>query len=268
MKNYLFFVEGNQDIALLYRILKDFLSFTEIKNSKIINEPFEKLVNKPFPFKKNSLNIFNEIPTFFQKEEKQICIINANGETNLLFRLDKFFDSTENDNIENIEKFVIFADGDLKNKEDKIVELKNYVEVEDKKRRLTYIKNDSFKNGAIDFKVGDLDINVDIFIFPNNEASGRIENILLENLKKSYNALYSETVNHFENLENKKIVSWSNENSDKDKAFIGCIGNIIVPSASNVTLISNKEFKWFDSDNVTKNLSTLIAFLKNVLGEN
>ncbi len=267
MENHIFIVEGNQDIALLHRILTECLLLKEIKNIKKLNETLQLLVKKSFPFDKNSLNIFNEIPMFFEKNEKQICIINANGETNLLYELDTFFHKIHVEDIEKISSFTIFADGDLKNKQEKILELKNYIEPRDKKRKLTFISENSFIDDTLAFNVDGVNVKSNIFIFPNNKDSGRIENILLENIKDTYKNLHDETITHFENIKGVCNIIWSDENSYRDKALIGCIGNIIIPSASNVTLISNKDFEWINRENMTDDLKVLIAFLEGVLGE-
>ncbi|MFV0519322.1 MAG: DUF3226 domain-containing protein [Lachnospirales bacterium] len=269
MNNYVFFVEGNQDVAMLYRVLTDFLGFTEIKSYKKIenNIIFAKKVKTKFPFKKNSLNIFNEIPMFFEKGDKQICVINANGEANLLYKLDTFYDIQDNNEFESIEKFIIFADGDLKTKDEKIEELKTYIQPKEKNRKLKYIKENSFKNDCLEFNVHGVDVQANLFIFPNNNDKGRLENILIENLKNNYSCLHKETILHFENLEKNCNIQWADTNSDRNKALVGCIGNIIIPSASNVTLISNKDFQWIDKENISKDLKILIDFLKGMLGE-
>ncbi len=267
MNNYIFIVEGNQDIALLYRILIDFFEFEEIKNPKKLNSVLKKLVKDKFPFRKGSLNIFNEIPMFFEKDDKQICIINANGESNLLYKLDTLFQKFDVKEIESISGFIIFADGDLKNRTEKINELKKYIVVEGK-RKLEYIKENSFENDSLAFSVDGVDVRANLFIFPNNNDKGRLENILLENLQNNYGCLYKETISHFENLEKNCNIEWADTNSDRDKALIGCIGNIIIPSASNVTLISNKDFGWIDKENLSEDLKILIDFLKSMLGVN
>ena len=44
----------------------------------------DKLIIRNFPFYKNSLNVFNKIPTFIKKRIHKFVLINAAGETKLL----------------------------------------------------------------------------------------------------------------------------------------------------------------------------------------
>lgn len=83
MENYVFVVEGNHDIAYLGKILKT-IGYDELKHKEELNDIMVEFIPKKFPFKDNSLNIFNYVPYFFVKDKKQIAIINADGEKNIL----------------------------------------------------------------------------------------------------------------------------------------------------------------------------------------
>ena len=59
----------------------------------------------------------------FIKEDTQVCIINAAGETKLLKVLNSVLKKLEFNEMELIDKVVVFCDGDLKDKEEKIVDI-------------------------------------------------------------------------------------------------------------------------------------------------
>ncbi|MGL5616301.1 MAG: hypothetical protein ACRDD2_08745 [Sarcina sp.] len=83
MKRFLVIVEGAHDIAFLGKLLKT-LDYKEIRNIKDIDLLLQKLIPKNFPFVDDKLSIFNFVPFFYKKEDKQIVILNANGEQNIL----------------------------------------------------------------------------------------------------------------------------------------------------------------------------------------
>ena len=49
--------------------------------------------------------------------------------------------------------------------------------------------------------------------------------------------------------------NWDDRNSKFEKAKIGIVGNILIPSASNTTLISNNRIKWISTDSIQTNKS-------------
>lgn len=87
MNHYLFIVEGAHDVALVSSILR-VLKFKCIKNYNQINHPFNKLIIDKFPYDKSNLDIYNKLPPFYIKEDKNICIISADGEMKLIKSLD------------------------------------------------------------------------------------------------------------------------------------------------------------------------------------
>ena len=118
MSHYLFVVEGIHDVAIISKILM-LMEFKEVDRDDQILKPMDKLIIRNFPFYKNSLNVFNKIPTFYKKEDTQVCIINAAGETKLLKVLNSVLKKLEFNEMELIDKVVVFCDGDLKDKEEK-----------------------------------------------------------------------------------------------------------------------------------------------------
>ena len=182
MSHYLFVVEGIHDVAIISKILM-LMEFKEVDRDDQILKPMDKLIIRNFPFYKNSLNVFNKIPTFYKKEDTQVCIINAAGETKLLKVLNSVLKKLEFNEMELIDKVVVFCDGDLKDKEEKIVDI---VErgFEGKKNKIDRFSREEILNQTLKIiEVEDFTIPFEFYVFPNNKDSGRLENILLETPK-------------------------------------------------------------------------------------
>lgn len=61
---------------------------------------------------------------------------------------------------------------------------------------------------------------------------------------------------------------WNPTNSKLEKAKIGIVGNILLPSSSNTTSISNKEVNWISihTKDKVKEINHLYNFLKSKIG--
>ena len=116
MDNYIFIVEGAHDVALLGSILK-LLKFKNVRNISKLNEVFKNLIPTSFPFDEESLNIFNVVPSFYKNNNKCICIINANGEMNLIEKIDSSLDKIGLNNCKYLTKVIIFCDADTEDRE-------------------------------------------------------------------------------------------------------------------------------------------------------
>lgn len=259
MKNYLFIVEGNHDISLLSKLLHKFFDFHEVKNKKELTEMFQKNLPNGYPFKKDRLSVFNFVPVFLATKEIQVCIKNAGSENNLLTELDDLIDRWKIEDLYQLEKIVIYADGDLNDKNQKINKLKSHVN-----ENLNYITQDSFQESKV--KIENYDLDIEIFIFPNNSSKGRIEDILLESLKVTYPDLLEKANLYLESVSDKYRNKWNEGNSKREKALIGCIGNVINSGASNTALISSNEFQWIDVE--SKYISVIRTYLDMILNNN
>ena len=86
--------------------------------------------------------------------------------------------------MELIDKVVVFCDGDLKDKEEKIVDI---VErgFEGKKNKIDRFSREEILNQTLKIiEVEDFTIQFEFYVFPNNKDSGRLENILLETINQ------------------------------------------------------------------------------------
>lgn len=245
MDHYLFIVEGAHDVALISSILR-VLKFRCIKDVNNVIKPFNNLLIDKFPCEKNSLENYNKIPSFYDKENKNICIISADGETKLIKALDNAISKFRLDELDEITKVVIFCDGDLKGREEKISEL---IKISFPKNNDLEISKDKLIEGFLSLNNIDIiSIDTEFFVMPNNKDSGRLEQILIEAIKSVDKTLLEEVDIFLANIPNQYKSKWSESNSRYDKTRISCVGNVKNPASSMGSLIGSS--KWITSDTV------------------
>lgn len=264
MSHYLFVVEGIHDVAIISKILM-LMKFKEVERDDQILKPMDKLINRHFPFHKNSLNVFNKIPTFYKKEDTQVCIINAAGETKLLKVLNSILKKLEFNEIELIDKVVVFCDGDLKNKKDKIVDVVNRG-FEGKNNPIDIFSKDDILNETLKImQVDNFTIPFEFFVFPNNKDSGRLENILLEAINQVDSELLCDVEEFLNNIPDKYKQEWSKTNSKYEKTKIACVGSVLNPGAANGVHIRNSNWINEDTINNTNALRLIYDYIDNIL---
>lgn len=261
MDNYIFIVEGAHDVALVGSILK-LLKFKNVRNINNLNEVFKNLIPTSFPFDEESLNIFNVVPCFYKNNNKCICIINANGEMNLIEKIDSSLDKIGLNNCKYLTKVIIFCDADTENREAKIEGLIDKSFDEDNEFRF---EKENLIQKRILLEGFNIKIPFDFYVFPDNENPGRIEEVLLEIIKREDKELLEKTDKFLNSIPDQYKSKWSDENSQLDKTRISCVGNIKKPAASMGAIIEKS--KWIKKDTVDNcvYLNGIYMYLKNEL---
>ncbi|MEG1311522.1 MAG: DUF3226 domain-containing protein [Romboutsia sp.] len=262
MNHYLFIVEGAHDVSLVSSILR-VLKFRCIKDITHIIPPFNNLLMDRFPLEKNSLDLYNKIPTFYAKENKNICIISADGEMKLIKALDNAISKFRLEELDDLTKVIIFCDGDLKNREDKISEL---IRLSFPKGNDLEINKEKLRDGFLSLKyVEIINIEMEFFVMPNNKDSGRLEQILIEAIKLVDKELLEDVDIFLSNVPKEYKTKWSESNSKFDKTRISCVGNVKNPASSMGSLIGSS--KWITSDTVKncKLLGGIYKYIENVV---
>lgn len=241
MKNFLIVVEGAHDIAFLGKILKN-MNFKEMKHVNEIYPALKKLIPNSFPFTEDKLNIFNFVPFFYKKDNQQVAIVNANGEQNILNKIENILGEYTIEEIKQINKILIFADGDLKNRVEKI---ESILDIDFLQKEFEFLKREDLylENPRVDI-CGKFDIALDYFIFPDNESPGRLEDIILEAIKFNERDLLDITNSYLDEICPSYKINWNSANSKEEKSKIGIIGNILVPGAGNTALIHSDKINW------------------------
>lgn len=264
IKNFLIIVEGAHDNAFLGKILKN-LDFEEIKSIKEIYPVLKKLIPNNFPFIDNKLNIFNFVPFFYKKDNKQVVIVNADGEHNILDKIEYILGEYTIEEIKQINRILIFADGDLKNRVEKI---ESILDIDFSQKEFEFLNREDLllENPRIDI-LHKFEIALDYFIFPDNQSKGRLEDIILESIKLSESDLLDITTYYMNEISPSYKRKWSSSNSKEEKSKIGIIGNILIPGAGNTALIHSDKINWLSLSQKDKicSLDRVYSFLDEKL---
>ena len=226
MSHYLFVVEGIHDVAIISKILM-LMKFKEVDRDDQILKPMDKLIIRNFPFYKNSLNVFNEM--------------------------------------ELIDKVVVFCDGGLKDKEEKIVDI---VErgFEGKKNKIDRFSREEILNQTLKIiEVEDFTIPFEFYVFPNNKDSGRLENILLETINQVDSELLYNVEEFLKNIPNEYKQEWSVENSKYEKTKIACVGSVLNPGVANGVHIRDSHWISKETINNSQALKLIYDYIDNIL---
>lgn len=262
MRHYLFIVEGIHDVGLISKILL-ILGFSEIKSIKKVKNPMDKLILKSFPFEGNSLNVFNKIPFFLNRDNDYVCIINANGEKNLLKSIDSSLKKLELQEMEKLNKIVVICDGDLDKRKEKIIKVTNKDATENKKIKrfsMEEIQNQILKVADVD----DFEIPFEFFVLPNNKDTGRLEDILLESINIVDKEVLKQVEIFLEKIPSRYTQDWSSENSAYEKTKIACVGSILNPGAASGVHI--KDSNWISEITINEctHLKSIFNYIKDV----
>lgn len=250
MNNLLIIVEGNHDIAYLHRILK-LVGYSIVKNVNQLNKFSANYLPSKFPFRGDSLSIFNHVPYYFINGDKQIVILNADGETNILQKLDDAL-SRDLDTTRLISNILIIADGDLNNRDEKKA---NIVNVDFEEKDFEFLRKTHLEREEAFVDIHGLNIAIELFVLPNNSDKGRLEDVIIEGIQSKNPDLLELTDEMLEKVDSKYKSNWDDRNSKFEKAKIGIVGNVLIPSASNTTLISNDNINWISADSIKTNAS-------------
>ena len=262
MNCYLFIVEGVHDCALISKILV-ILGYKEIISRNDIVSPMNKLILSNLPKDEDRLNLYNQIPLFFSKDKNNVCILNANGEQKLLNKLDSTLKIFKLNDMEKINKIVIFCDGDLDTRERKIKNItnKNHKNV----KSLTMFDINCIQNKTLKITgVDDFYIPFDFFVFPNNKDKGRLEDVIIESIDLVDNNLLKEVNNMIDNIPSEYKSKWSVNNSKFDKAKISCCGSILCPGVGNSVHIKNNNWISLYSIQKCERLKEIYKYISNI----
>lgn len=248
-------VEGPHEIEFVGRLLKRKGLRRIVKIDNL--DPFwaqSKLIPKSFPIGGDLMKRM-PVPVFFQNEEYSIAVQNAMGVNQI--------STTINSTVANVDSIPeelkgigIIIDADYNNDGglSKFNEIKNEIGA-----------NIQLPNGPGDILNGDT--NSGIYILPNNNENGTLENILISCAELVYPNLFDLSSNFVNNVNTEQL-----ENNDKkdfvkqsgfNKAFVGCIGNVLRPGKA--IQVSIQDNKWVSDDTIEiENVQLFSDFLYNL----
>lgn len=252
MKKYFYFiVEGVHDSAALGRYLKR-KNISLIRKIEQVDLFWERIIPKSFPFNGDLLKRM-PVPMFYSNEQYSIAIQTAGGDSGIV----KAFDSLLNLDYEHLTGVALFCDADTKPAEqcfnDLISRMLNEVDEE---------YHSIFKEAVFgEVTLGSPSFGV--YIFPNNECEGTLENLLLEGGEIVYSDLMASAKEYVKRISlDYRQKHWSI--SSEPKVLFGVMANALKPGKANQVSIQDNQ--WISEETITTNSqSRLNDFLEQLL---
>lgn len=250
-KYYYLIVEGVHDSAALGRFLKE-ENITILKNIEQVDPFWERLIPRSFPFNGDLLKRM-PVPTFFGNDHYSIAIQGAGGDSGIT----KAFDSLLNLDYEQLTGIAIFCDADVKSAQETF---KRLIETLETKVDEEY---HSIFRDAIFGEITRQKPFFGVYVFPDNNHTGTLENLLLEGGDIVYPDLMEGALLYVDNIPSvysKK--NWSI--SSKQKVLFGVMANALRPGKANQ--VSIQDNKWISQETATSASQTeLRNFLTKLL---
>ena len=257
MKNYLFIVEGVQDIAVLAKYFK-LNGYQKIEEEKDVPPIWKKFIPNIFPHNGKILQRV-PVPTFFKSDDKSIAVYSANGDANILNTINATLSVLLDDELSAIG---ILCDADSKDAKTRYDGLMKVFEKNLENDLKHFIEDHSFckisQNENCKFGV---------YVFPDNQSSGVLEDLLIEGAQYGYQEILHHADVYLQQVE-KESLSYidfkSLTGSSRKKAIVGVIANVLKPGSSNQVSIERNN--WLNEDLLLEKGSYQNKF-KNFLDE-
>ncbi|ETP70339.1 hypothetical protein G159_02080 [Planococcus glaciei CHR43] len=233
-KYYYFIVEGVHDTSAIWRFIK-LMNLNRVLNSDEVDDFWDRTIPKNFPHNKE-LRKRVPVPTFFHNEEISIAIQSAGGDGELI----RSMNSITNIDYTELSGIALFCDADQKMANQRFDEIyqKLMSEILDEEL-MEIIKDTQLEN----VKKGKT--NFGMYIFPDNENGGTLEDLLIEGAEISYKELLDLAkvyVDDAKNIDARYIKDARWSISSEKKVLVGVMANILKPGKANQMSIEDN--KW------------------------
>ncbi|MGM0898257.1 MAG: DUF3226 domain-containing protein [Bacillota bacterium] len=255
LKRYYFFVvEGIHDSAAIGKVLKK-RGFVNKRFIHEVDEYWDRLIPKSFPHK-GDLQKRVPTPEFYQNETISIGVLNAGGETNIAPAIEG---SVLNLSVDELSGIAIFCDADSLKAKLKFDAIYRHVqEIEDDEIKVIF-KDVEFN------KIKESSCKVGIFIFPDNNSIGTLEDFLLLGGETKYADLHELAQVYTKNIPSKYRREWGP--TSENKVLVGVMANVLKPGKSNQVSISDN--KWITEESLREtNQKELSDFLSAFVIQN
>jgi hypothetical protein len=240
LRHYYFIVEGPHDVAIIGKILK-LIGVKEMKSLNDISDLWKQLIPNKYPFSNGKLDRVSPIPSFYQNKEISVAIKSAGEESKIISELDLTVSALTREDLKQIEGILVFCDADESTQKEKFNRvMKSIRENEDL----------SFNESCFENKIGmfnGVNIKADIYMFPDNESQGTLEDILLQGANIVYKDLLVAAKNYVSTVGTGYKKNWSV--SSEKKVIMGCMTNVLKPGKANQ--ISIYDNKWVSEETIT-----------------
>ena len=217
------------------------------KQIKKVHHYWERFIPKSFP-PGGDLYARVPVPFFYQSNSVSVAIQTAGGKAGLVGSLET---NLKNINYQELSGIGIFCDADAQAAKEKYKSLLKGL------HDMICLYNLIFTDEP--GQVSDNKPNTGVFIFPDNQNEGNLENVLLECAATCYPDLLTSAFNYVETADQKYMIDWTK--SSKPKAVVGCIANILKPGRANQVSIQDNEWICPDTINKKDSVSQLNQFI-------
>lgn len=250
MNKYCYIItEGPQDIAFLIKLLKSD-GMQQVEKATQVDIFWKSLIPTKFPYK-DDLNKQVPVPKFLEGNGLSIALQSATGESGLA-------DTIEVD-LKIISKTKLTGVGIILDA-DNIEPQKRFDQM---KKELEKLDLDIPNQPGI---VSTSGTRSGVFILPDNQSKGTLENILIECGERNYTQLMELSREYISKIDESKIklsdLKKYKKPAGKNKAIIGIVSNILRPGRT--LQVSLQDNNWID--NTTLQLDK-IKSMKNFLNQ-
>lgn len=228
MKFGLLIVEGPHDVAFVDRLLRPY-GLTQVERHSNLANEWERLIPTKFPYN-DSLVAPVPIPHFFQSDSHSIAVQRANGDSQLVSRLEgslTLFPSAR----QPLTGLGLLFDSDKKQPQDRLTAIRKQLQ--------------RFELPAFPANPGEVSTKstprTGSFVLPDNQSCGRLEDLLYEVANHQYPLLLNEASEFVRKID-AQVTSQKpthplttqdlkefNEPAGRQKATLGAMASILKP---------------------------------------
>jgi hypothetical protein len=245
--------EGAQDITFLIKLLK-YNGIKRIEQRSEVDIFWDELIPKTFPYK-GELNKQVPVPKFLEGNGLSIALQGAIGDTRLVETIQ------EDLSIISLKKLMgvgLILDADNREPQERFDKIK--IEIEKLQLGLDMASNPGI--------VTQSEVKIGIFVLPDNQSKGTLENILIECGEYNYQQLIDLSRDYISRIDESKLKSGDlreiRKPTGKNKAIIGGVSNILKPGRT--LQVSLQDNDWIDDRTVDLDKIKLVRkFLNQIL---
>lgn len=265
MRNFIFVTEGAHDVSFIGKLLLN-RGFSRIKDYDNVPDEWKSLFPKKFPWNGNSIERVARFPDVFKKDQLIVGLINSGGDSLLVDSLRNALDMLVP---ETIECAVIFSDADCEPAQKRFQSLIKALKVVNSQAGAEKAPGYPISVPSCLGSLTDATPSVAIYVFPDNDGPGTLENILLECSRVSHPDL-AEKASEFVNGMNGNFRPCHNslkkmrKGSNLKKSIMGSIASVLKPGSSLAVAVEQQDIVPQRED-VPKLVSDIDAFIEKCL---
>lgn len=247
-------VEGPQDIEFLIRVLKYYYNLRRVKLLSQLDLFWKPLVPTTFPIDDDLMKRV-PVPVFLQNADLSIALHSANG-------IDRLADTIE-ESLALIPPSQIFGIGIFLDADDIEIPQERF------NKLISKLSSQGLSPPSILGEVMKGSPQCGIFIAPNNQDSGTLENILLECAEVNYPDLLNLSETYVSEIDDNQLTKGDlkelKKPAGKKKAIISIISSILKPGKA--LQVSIQDNRWVDEKTIQLDSVKLVKkFLDEVTG--